>query len=43
MNYRKNDELFFLDLPVFYGDRKEYIQQLDNIVLDKEKTTLNNE
>ena len=30
------DELFFLDLPVFYQEKKDYIQRLNEIVLDKE-------
>jgi hypothetical protein len=37
----KTDELFFLDLPVFYQEKKEYIQRLNEIVLDREKTTSN--
>ena len=41
--HHRIDELFFLDLPVFYQEKKDYIQRLNEIVSDKEKTILQHE
>lgn len=34
---RKIDELYFESVPIFYQDRKEYIQELNRIVESKSR------
>ncbi len=33
----KQDEIFFLSLPMFYQEQKKLKEELNNIVLNKEK------